>query len=478
MRKRIIATMILTTLLCQVICTGTLASAQEKFARKSSYLDGQFVDVTPSNWFSDNVATVYELGLMKGNSSNTFNPTGTLSTAEAIVLAARLHSIYYTGTDEFEKSTPWYQTYSDYAVKNGIVSEAYLDYEKPIIRSEFASVLAKVLPANELNTINQIANNAIPDISNGSTYADAVYMLYRSGIVTGNDKYGTFGPDATISRSAAAAIVTRIAVPELRQIVTLVAKSTTLSADFDGTWFSYYVNPDTTVSNHPEFKQVVSLADSTVYSADIKGDFKSSPWTLSIAGNDKTATYATDYADVILKLLPNGAISETRTLYNDKSKKAVHGIHSYIWKHQDDKAPITPDIPDTPSGVDKNNITKQITLKQSKASEYIYLYKVERIDFEYNQSVLDIYLPHLNQAQSDLAIAQTTTVRIYREGEGFVYVPDASKISAAQLEVDKYRQKVEYSQAAIALNKEVMQTLEQQLRSIQAEIHALEESLK
>ena len=133
---------------------------------------------------------------------------------------------------------------------------------------------------------------------------------------------------------------------------------------------------------------------------------------------------------------------------------------------------------DISGNANQDNILSLIALKNSQASEYIYLYKVEKIDFEYNQSVLNAYLPQLNHAQSELAIAQTSMVRIYREGKGFVYEPDASKISAAQTEVDKYQQQVNYYEKASALNKETMKTLDEQLQSIRDEIRTLEESLK
>ena len=36
-----------------------------------------------------------------------------------------------------------------------------------------------------------------------AAYADAVYRLYRAGVLTGSDSLGTFGPDSSITRGAA-----------------------------------------------------------------------------------------------------------------------------------------------------------------------------------------------------------------------------------------------------------------------------------
>ncbi len=54
----------------------------------------------------------------------------------------------------------------------------------------FASVLAAALPSEALTAINTIADGAIPDVSYSAYYADAVYLLYRAGVLTGSDTAG------------------------------------------------------------------------------------------------------------------------------------------------------------------------------------------------------------------------------------------------------------------------------------------------
>ena len=143
----------------------------------------------------------------------------------AIALACRLHSIYNTGAANFVQGDPWYQVYVDYAVSNGIITAGqFSDYNANATRRQFAAILAKALPSAELTAINTIADGAIPDLAAGSAnYAD-IYTLYRAGVLTGSDQYGTFNPETTIGRSSVAAIVARMAVPSLRQSVTLVEK--------------------------------------------------------------------------------------------------------------------------------------------------------------------------------------------------------------------------------------------------------------
>ena len=54
--------------------------------------------------------------------------------------------------------------------------------------------------------------------------ADSIYQLYDAGVLSGNDEYGTFMPQSNIRRSEVAAIVTRIADPNLRKIFVLSDK--------------------------------------------------------------------------------------------------------------------------------------------------------------------------------------------------------------------------------------------------------------
>lgn len=190
----------------------------QNFVDSNEYTVGQFSDVSSSSWYADSVAAAYRKGLVKGASETQFNPNGNMTIAEAITLAARLRSIYETGKAEFEQSDPWYQTYVDYATENGIIAEGdYSDYTKAATRAQFACIMAKALPEETLSAINYVPFGQIPDVTISETYSDAVYMLYNAGILTGNDSYGTFTPDSTITRSAVATIVTRIADMSLRK---------------------------------------------------------------------------------------------------------------------------------------------------------------------------------------------------------------------------------------------------------------------
>jgi hypothetical protein len=182
------------------------------FQKTKEYTDGMFTDVAASAWYAENVRTAYELGLMVGSGGG-FHPSGNLTVTEALVLACRLHSIYYADGESFVQGTPWYLVYMDYADRHDISLPSGCDLNAPATRLEFAEILSAALPEEALQKINSVPDGSIPDVADDP----AVYRLYRAGILTGSDESGAFEPDKSIQRSAVAAIVTRMAVPELRR---------------------------------------------------------------------------------------------------------------------------------------------------------------------------------------------------------------------------------------------------------------------
>jgi len=196
------------------------SGSMSNFGKTGAYKNGQFTDVDENQWYGFNqskvIATAYEYGLMKGNSANTFNPTGNITIAEAVTVASRVHSIYMTGKDNFTAGNPWYQPYVDYAVANGIIAaDDFTDnYTRAATRAEMAYIFSHSLPAAEFPAQNTV--NSLPDVNPGTKYYDAILTLYKAGIVTGSDKAGTFKPTANITRAEAAAIISRVILPSTR----------------------------------------------------------------------------------------------------------------------------------------------------------------------------------------------------------------------------------------------------------------------
>lgn len=193
-----------------------------KFPKVNSYRQGQFWDVAANAWYTKNVASAVEFGLMNGLETGAFNPNGNVTVAQAVTLAARIHSIYTKGSANFKQTpgTQWYTVYYDYCYQNGILTASYhRDIANwTITRAQFAEIFAKALPAEALSAKNTV--NRIPDVPSSEPYAKAVFTLYRAGILTGNEN-NQFQPTKAITRAQVAAIASRMADSDLRMSVTL-----------------------------------------------------------------------------------------------------------------------------------------------------------------------------------------------------------------------------------------------------------------
>ena len=186
----------------------------QNFKKTNTYTPSVFPDVNESHWFLKNVALAYETGLMYGK-ENGFEASGNLTVAQVITMAARLHSIYNTGSAHFEQGRVWYQVYVDYCVGAGIIKKGdFGDYNRNATRSEFVRVLSKAIPSFEFEAKNSV--RSIPDVSQSHKDSEAIFMFYKAGILAGSNSEHAFFPDSEITRAETAAIITRIIDKTLR----------------------------------------------------------------------------------------------------------------------------------------------------------------------------------------------------------------------------------------------------------------------
>jgi len=195
------------------------------FARVRTY-QGQFADVPRSAWYYEGIRSVFERGIMDGKSSGAFDPSGRLTIAETIKIAATLHKGYHTGSMDFEDGSPWYAPYVEYALNNGIPVGAYRNMNAVATRSDFALIIAGSLPEEALTPMNRISNGAIPDVLESYSYGQSVYKLYRAGVLTGSDSAGTYFPGRTLTRAEAATIIMRVVDANARVSLSLAAELT------------------------------------------------------------------------------------------------------------------------------------------------------------------------------------------------------------------------------------------------------------
>ncbi len=224
MKKRILGIVLVLSLVLGLVPGALAAQTQaglSNFRKTYTYTPGQFRDVSETEWYSANVKASIELGLVTGR-NNGFAPNENMQVVEAIALAARIHSIYHTGSANFVQGSPWYQVYVDYAVENGIIGAGeYTALSAPATRAQFFKIFAKSVPESALQAINNIPAGSVHDLPASADHADAAYLLYNAGILTGKDSYGTFAADLPITRIEAATLATRVADPSLRKTFTL-----------------------------------------------------------------------------------------------------------------------------------------------------------------------------------------------------------------------------------------------------------------
>ena len=60
---------------CLALPAAAAESGFANFQKTAEYAAGQFPDVAEGEWYTESVAAVYELGLMKGNADGSFNNT-------------------------------------------------------------------------------------------------------------------------------------------------------------------------------------------------------------------------------------------------------------------------------------------------------------------------------------------------------------------------------------------------------------------
>ncbi len=221
--KKLLCTIVILCCFAAVMCLGASASGDglDNFYDKYEYNDELFADISDGYWYGKYVAKVFALGLMEGRGENIFAPDDPVTIAETITMAARLHDIYSGGSGEFRRSEPWYKVYTDYALDNGILTSDDWDYNAATTRRDFAAILCAAFPEEAFNVISKVGDGAVPDIDMDDPAAEPIYRLYRAGVLTGSDAKGSFFPDDNISRSAVAAIISRMAIRSMRVEFTL-----------------------------------------------------------------------------------------------------------------------------------------------------------------------------------------------------------------------------------------------------------------
>lgn len=223
-KKRSIAGFALAFILLLGGSLPAVAGSMDAFTKQRSYIAGTFADIREGDWFYNEVVNAYEYGLANGSGDATFLPYDLVSVAEVIAFAARIRSVYAADSADFTAAdgAAWYEPYVEYAVENGLIgAEEFSEMlDKPATRAQSAYILANSLPFTEFSNINP-SIETLPDVSVDDAYYNEIIMLYRAGVLSGKDEYGTFSPKENVTRAETAATINRIVDKNQRRTVTL-----------------------------------------------------------------------------------------------------------------------------------------------------------------------------------------------------------------------------------------------------------------
>ncbi len=301
---------------------------ENNFKYINEFKAGTFTDVVSSDWFYGDVEKSYKLGLMNGVGGTTFDPNGSVTIAQAITVAARIHSTCVKKSVPDAKSgEQWYTPYVNYAIDAKIITKGqFADYTAKATRKQVAQIFANCSPAGWLNTINMF--NSIPDVTSTDAAFSAILSLYNAGILTGIDATYKFNPNADIKRSEMSAIINRVAIPESRiRVVTDVEKNEAawigLTTCEDTAKSGFYVtqtNNSLTVVDDP------TNPDNKVFKIDTVKDSKiwSYIWhKMRLKGGE---TYKIEFDIYLVSAYNGAAVTETNIGLNFRYGNKDHGF--------------------------------------------------------------------------------------------------------------------------------------------------------
>ena len=183
------------------------------FEEKQSLSD-RFTDVEEGSWYYDDVAFMYDHGLMLGVSADAFGVHEPLTRAELVTILFRYAdekvSPDFTNPFTDVKADEWYTDAVLWAAENGVVfgdTETTFAPDDPITREQVVTILHRYLKEPEAQKLPEVA-----DWDDVSEYAEgAMAWANESEILLGNTDDGTLRlyPQDHAERVQAAAIMAR-----------------------------------------------------------------------------------------------------------------------------------------------------------------------------------------------------------------------------------------------------------------------------
>ncbi|MBU3810896.1 MAG: S-layer homology domain-containing protein [Candidatus Niameybacter stercoravium] len=408
------------------------------FTTVSEYKNNTFSDVALKDWFSSSVQSVYELGLMSGESEDKFNPNGSITIAQSIAIASRIHATYHTGSQDVlnqYSGDKWYSGVEQYALKNKLIKQGDFTSEsmnRPATRAELIYILDGAVPDTMLEPINSVEN--IKDMNRSSKYGNEMYRMVNAGVIGGYQD-STIKPNNKITRAETSAIVSRLIKPSER----LKVEQLQNVQQYDST---FHVQVNGAIMKN------IDMVSATFELTDSKGN---SFGTLTTSKDNATEWYSN-----ILKFnVPKYKEGDVFRLYLRNYDANVEGVYFNSIEElelkkdryveikvtqgisEDTNKPIlygaseTEYIPEINIfATNPNNIGIAFEL-DGQYKEGIYFYIKDLVTGqETGYSSIDTYIPYLKESNSQLEVTL--------ESEHFVMVIDGKETKSTLIDFSKY----------------------------------------
>ncbi len=173
-----------------------------------------FTDVSPSDWFYDDVVWAYEEGIMLGVSDTLFAPQREVSQATIVTVLARLAKVDTAQfQDEAESGIQAGRSFTGAAVwakRAGLLPEGPFTGDETTTRNQMAVMLVKYLTSMGKDTTPPVRPAAFADVSDMTREGvEAFQVLYQYGIFKGVGGL-RMNPTGSTTRAHFAALIHRI----------------------------------------------------------------------------------------------------------------------------------------------------------------------------------------------------------------------------------------------------------------------------
>ena len=173
-----------------------------------------FLDVGTNDWFYNDVAYVWENGLMSGTAADRFSPNASTTRAMLVTVLYRMDgSAISSGNAPFTDvpAGSWYADAVSWAAENGIVtgySATRFAPNEPVTREQVAAILYRYAKLCDRDLSPAASLTAFADHASVSGYArEALSWAVGSGLIGGSN--GRLNPSGTATRAEIAAILHR-----------------------------------------------------------------------------------------------------------------------------------------------------------------------------------------------------------------------------------------------------------------------------